>query len=53
MDEDKTNTAPDNGDYQSDDAACSAEFSTKGCKNPVVDADNRAACVIDANADKK
>ena len=50
MDEDKIKNAPDNSDYQSDDTACSAEFSTKGCKNPVSDADNHAACVANANA---
>lgn len=50
--EDKTNEAPDNGDYQSDDTACSAEFGTKGCKNPVSDADTRA-CAVDVNKSEK
>jgi|GEM_PF-5652948 len=53
MDEDKINTAPDDGDYQSDDTACSAEFGNKGCKNPVSDAEARAACAVDESSGKK
>ncbi len=30
--EDKTKKVPENGEYQSDDSACSAEFGSEGCK---------------------
>lgn len=39
--EDKCKKTPADGDYQSDDSACSAEFGSEGCKVPEDEASDK------------